>query len=160
MNPCPCGYSGSNTHYCICTKKEIISYQNRLSGPIRDRFDLFLNFSPVDLRNVTTRDQATSEQVRKRVEDARQRQYDRYGQAITNNRVPFQTLIKDNPLNRGQMETLQETSSKHNWSTRTQIKIIRIARTIADLQHSSKITDQNIIDAIKLRPQKNGTPLH
>lgn len=43
MNPCPCGYSGSNTHYCACTKKEIHAYQNKLSGPIRDRFDIILN---------------------------------------------------------------------------------------------------------------------
>jgi magnesium chelatase family protein len=153
MNPCPCGYFGSNTHYCACSKKEIDAYQNRLSGPIRDRFDLFLKMRSVDLRCVSPSDDffATSEQVRKRVTEARQRQYYRYGKEITNNRISYEILIKDEPLTHYQTQKLQELSSKHNMSNRAQIKIIRLARTIADLGQSNKITDQNITDAIKLR---------
>ncbi|AGK55780.1 Mg chelatase subunit ChlI [Bacillus sp. 1NLA3E] len=83
--------------------------------------------------------------------EARERQYDRYGQEISNNRVSYETLIKDNPLSRYQLQNLQEISSKQNWSNRAQIKIIRLARTIADLQQNIKITDQNIQHAIQLK---------
>ncbi|MFP5110368.1 ATP-binding protein [Neobacillus sp. C211] len=48
MNPCPCGYEGSNSHYCTCSKKQILAYQNRLSGPLRDRFDINLSLGPIN----------------------------------------------------------------------------------------------------------------
>ncbi|QTC40424.1 ATP-binding protein [Bacillus sp. V3] len=67
MNPCPCGYLGSLTHYCTCTEKQIISYQNRLSGPIRDRLDLFLNLVTVNLKEQQGEERERSEEVQKRL---------------------------------------------------------------------------------------------
>jgi magnesium chelatase family protein len=152
LNPCPCGYSGSNYRYCVCTKKEIISYQNKLSGPIRDRFDIHVFLRPIDLSDSAIQaKQETSAIVRKRVTEARQRQYERYRKEITNNRVSFETLMADTPLSNSQLEGLQQKAVRYNWSNRAQIKIIRLARTIADLEQNGKITDQNLSDAIKLR---------
>jgi magnesium chelatase family protein len=73
MNPCSCGYAGSNTHYCTCSPKQILFYQNKLSGPLRDRFDVNLSIAKVDLKRESAGE--CSKFVRKRVEEARQRQY-------------------------------------------------------------------------------------
>jgi magnesium chelatase family protein len=78
MNPCPCGYLRSNNHYCTCTPKQISAYQNRLSGPIRDRFDIFLSLKTVNFNEYHPPSE-TSETVQKRVERARALQYERYG---------------------------------------------------------------------------------
>jgi magnesium chelatase family protein len=82
---------------CTCTEKQIISYQNRLSGPIRDRFDLFLSLVPVNLKELKGEEREPSEEVQKRVEKARILQYVRYGEEICNGRVDYQRLIKNSP---------------------------------------------------------------
>ncbi|WP_309486304.1 ATP-binding protein [Cytobacillus firmus] len=149
MNPCPCGYAGSNTLYCTCSPKQIVAYQNKLSGPLRDRFDINLSLSPVNLRSVHTSKEESSSAIRKRVEAARKRQYKRYGREIVNGRVSYDTLLTS-PLNADQQRKLQQFSYKKNCSNRTQIKIMGLARTISDLQGSVGITDQSIWEAVKL----------
>lgn len=151
MNPCPCGYAGSNQHYCTCSPKQIQSYQNKLSGPLRDRFDINLTLRPVDFQAAAKLGAVeTSNTVRKRVRAARERQYDRYGREVCNSRVSYEVLLQAHPLTGAQQTMLQQLSIKNNWSNRTQIKIIRLARTISDLQQNSAITDQSISEAIKL----------
>ncbi|MFK9091791.1 ATP-binding protein [Bacillus salipaludis] len=151
MNPCPCGYASSNGHYCTCSSKQILTYQNRLSGPLRDRFDINLSLKPVDFTATSmTQEGDLSSIVRERVREARERQYDRFGEEICNSRVPYEVLLRDRPLTGTQQSTLQQLAFKKNWSNRTQIKIIRLARTIADLQGSPAITDQSINEAINL----------
>ena len=154
MNPCPCGYAGANSHYCTRSARQILAYQNRLSGPLRDRFDIHLSLKSVDLRatvdGVSTIE--VSEKVRKRVEEARKRQYDRYGREICNGRVPYDELIRASPLTLGQQTAIQQQLHKKSWSNRTQIKIIRLARTITDLREEggAGIPDESIREAIKL----------
>jgi magnesium chelatase family protein len=97
MNPCPCGYAGSNFHYCTCTPKQILSYQNKLSGPLVDRFDINLSLRSVDF-NAEKREGELSHIIRKRAEEARKRQYDRYGNEISNSRIDYDTLLKFSPL--------------------------------------------------------------
>lgn len=150
MNPCPCGYQGSNTHYCTCTPKQIIAYQNRLSGPIRDRFDIFLTLSPVDLKAAAANKQESSETIQQRVIEARERQYNRYGNQICNGRVDYDTLLKASPLSSTQHQQILQLSSKQNLSNRAQVKLIRLARTLADLDQSKEISDQHIWSAFKL----------
>jgi len=151
MNPCPCGYAGSNAHYCTCSAKSILSYQNRLSGPLRDRFDINLKLNPIDLNAAgMALQRELSKIVQERVKEARERQYDRYGQVFCNSRVSYEVLLKASPLTGTQQSTLQQLAIKKNWSNRTQIKIIRLARTISDLQAIHAITDQSISEAIKL----------
>jgi magnesium chelatase family protein len=150
MNPCPCGYLGSNHHYCTCSAKQITAYQNRISGPMRDRFDIFLSLRPVDFNSALESQQESSEEIRQRVKEARLRQYRRYGNEITNGRVPYETLIQTSPLSEQQQGFLQKLANKHGWSNRTQLKIIRLARTIADLQQRPEISEQHIWAALKL----------
>ena len=151
MNPCPCGYEGSNSHYCTCSKKQILAYQNRLSGPLRDRFDINLSLGPINFNAAGIETAGESSKiVRGRVEEARNRQYDRYGMEVCNSRVPYEMLLRASPLTDTQQSTLQRLAIKKSWSNRTQIKIIRLARTISDLQASPAITDQSIWEAVQL----------
>ncbi|SMQ84421.1 magnesium chelatase family protein [Bacillus sp. OV166] len=151
MNPCPCGYEGSNSHYCTCSKKQILAYQNRLSGPLRDRFDINLSLGPINFNAAAIETAGESSKiVRGRVEEARNRQYDRYGMEVCNSRIPYEMLLRASPLTDTQQSTLQRLAIKKSWSNRTQIKIIRIARTISDLQSSPAITDQSIWEAVQL----------
>lgn len=160
MNPCPCGYAGSNSHYCTCSARQVLAYQNRISGPLRDRFDIQLSLKSVDL-GIAGGDggrlEESSKMVRKRVEAARQRQYERFGREITNGRVPYDELIKASPLTPKQQSMIQQLLYQKDWSNRTQIKIIRLARTISDLsdERGSQISDESISEAIKLNSVSN-----
>ncbi|MCU1807110.1 YifB family Mg chelatase-like AAA ATPase [Cytobacillus firmus] len=149
MNPCPSGFLGSNTRYCTCNDKQIQSYKNRISGPIIDRMDILLFLQPVNLDQPSER--ISSETNRMRVEKARKRQYDRYQAQVTNAKISFEKLSKVSPLKESQLRMIRHVSSKQQWSNRVQIKIIRLARTISDLDGSQGITDESIWKAIALR---------
>ena len=151
MNPCPCGYAGSNTHYCTCTPRQTLNYQNKISGPLRDRFDIHLTVNHVDLERKSEGSEISSKEVQSRVEAARNLQNKRYGKELSNGRVSYDTLQKTSPLTQKQQRILQQLSGKKNWSNRTQIKIIRLARTISDLEGKTAITDQSIWEAAKLQ---------
>ncbi|MBE3570824.1 MAG: YifB family Mg chelatase-like AAA ATPase [Bacillales bacterium] len=156
MNPCPCGYLGSNTHYCTCTPKQIQTYRNRVSGPVYDRMDILLSLKPVNLDQSSGTREASLE-IRQRVKKARERQYVRYQAEICNARVPFEQLTATSPLTEYQQKMIHQISSKKQWSNRVQIKIVRLARTISDLVGETHITDESIWKAITLRrtnPQK------
>ncbi|MBS4212695.1 YifB family Mg chelatase-like AAA ATPase [Neobacillus rhizophilus] len=150
MNPCPCGYLGSNSHYCTCTDKQIQSYRNRLSGPVYDRIDILLTLQSVNLDQKAGL-QETSEKIRMRVEQARTLQYNRYKMEMSNAKVPFEILMETSPLTNEQQKMLTNVAVKQNWSNRVQIKIIRLARTISDLKGEDVISDSAIWEAMTLR---------
>lgn len=154
MNPCPCGYLGSNSHYCTCTEKQIRSYRNRVSGPVYDRIDILLPLQSVNL-DQQEKNAETSAIIRQRVEVARQQQFLRYETQITNAKVPYELLTKTSPLTSKQRNMIAQVSSKQQWSNRVQIKIIRLARTISDLSGNLEITDEAVWKAIKLRRTLN-----
>ncbi len=151
MNPCPCGYFGSSDHYCICTEKQIKTYKNRVSGPILDRFDILLTLQAVNLKEHNFKDIESSDDIKQRVFSARKIQYNRYGKEICNGSVPFEQLIQSSPLTQKQQNDLQQVSSKQGISNRVQIKIIRLARTIADIEGETFISDQDLMDGLSQR---------
>jgi magnesium chelatase family protein len=150
MNPCPCGYLNSNNQYCVCTPRQIFSYQRRISGPIKDRMDIILSIKSVNIEE-NERDNEDSASIQRRVADARKLQYARYGSPISNARVPIDLLLERSPLSPNQKKFLNRVSSKANLSTRHQIKIIRLARTISDLSGETEITDQALEEATLLK---------
>jgi len=150
MNPCPCGYLGSNTHYCTCTPNQIQTYRNRISGPLYDRIDILLELKSVNL-DQPSQPQPSSSDFRSRIEKARERQYERFQQQIYNANVPFEKLIATSPLKENQQHMIRQMATKQHWSNRVQIKIIRLARTISDLEGCSGISDESIWKAISLR---------
>ncbi|MBW3110289.1 YifB family Mg chelatase-like AAA ATPase [Bacillus sp. MCCB 382] len=151
MNPCPCGYYGSKNQYCTCSDKQIKAYKGRVSGPILDRMDLLLSLEAVNMKDHDFTKIESSEDIMKRVSSARERQYVRYGREICNGSVPFEELIRNSSLTPGQQSELQQLSITQGLSNRVQIKIIRLARTISDLQGEESITDASINEALLLR---------
>ncbi|MFZ7942515.1 YifB family Mg chelatase-like AAA ATPase [Neobacillus sp. 19] len=150
MNPCPCGYLSSNRQYCTCSQKQIHTYRNRLSGPVYDRLDILLSLKSVNL-DQPSKQSESSEEIRNRVETARQLQYQRYRAEYTNAKVPFEIMTEVSPLMSDQRKMLNNLAAKQNWSNRVQIKIIRLARTISDLASENMITDHAIWEAMTLR---------
>jgi magnesium chelatase family protein len=92
MNPCPCGYLGSNHQYFTCSPKQIQSYQNRLSGPVYDRIDILLSLKSVNLDQPEI-NLESSREILKRVEQAREMQYQRYKIEICNSKIPFEVMM-------------------------------------------------------------------
>lgn len=97
MNPCPCGYLGSASHYCTCTQKQIKAYRNRVSGSVYDRMDILLLLNSVNLNQATGK-QGKSSEMRGRVERARKKQFTRYQEQVTNAKVAYDLFIKSSPL--------------------------------------------------------------
>ncbi|MCA0985169.1 ATP-binding protein [Halobacillus yeomjeoni] len=150
MNPCPCGYAGAIDKYCTCSTQQIRSYQNRVSGPILDRINILLTLVPEKL-NRSMSGEETSETIRMRVMKARKIQFARYGRSISNARVAFKELIQSSPLTSKQQEFLQTISAKEALSNRVQIKMIRVARTISDLNEEERISDLALEEALSYR---------
>ncbi|MFA9559283.1 YifB family Mg chelatase-like AAA ATPase [Evansella sp. AB-rgal1] len=151
MNPCPCGYLGSTTQYCTCSEKQINSYKNRVSGPILERIDILLTLKSVNLKGHIFRGIESSDDIKKRVQSARDIQYNRYGMEACNGSVPFEKLINHSPLTSEQHHLLQRVCIQKGLSNRVQIKIIRLARTIADLNGSEMINNEALMEAFSLR---------
>jgi magnesium chelatase family protein len=151
MNPCPCGYFGSKQAYCTCTPKQINTYINRVSGPILDRMDILLFLTPVSMEKESVNENESSQTIQIRVTEARQRQYKRYEGELLNAAVSTDMLLKGSQLTSNQLRILQQRSSKQNWSTRVQMKIVRLARTISDLNGDEDITSEALWEAMTLR---------
>jgi magnesium chelatase family protein len=117
---------------------------------MRDRFDIFLSLKPVNLNNAMENQRESSEEIRQRVADARKRQSQRYSKEITNSRVAYETLSQTSPLTQSQQRFLQKLAYKYGWSNRAQLKMYRLARTIADLEQKQEITEQHLWEALKL----------
>ncbi|WP_396426771.1 YifB family Mg chelatase-like AAA ATPase [Lederbergia sp. NSJ-179] len=149
-NPCPCGYLGSIHYYCTCSPRQIKNYQNKISGPVHDRLDIFLHLHSMKLDQVNRKSE-TSESIRRRVQLAREKQYNRYQMVWTNGKVPIEKLLRTSPLSQEQERRLLSLSIKLHWSNRVQLKIIRLARTISDLENQHRISDESIDEAIQLR---------
>ncbi|WP_040207185.1 YifB family Mg chelatase-like AAA ATPase [Neobacillus jeddahensis] len=152
MNPCPCGYLASNHHYCTCSHKQIQAYRNRISGPVYDRLDILLPLQSINLDQPSKRLESSND-IRNRVEEARQRQYQRYQTEVSNAKAPFEIITQTSPITSDQQKMLTTVAVKKNWSNRVQIKIIRLARTISDLAGEDHITDTAIWEAMTLRRQ-------
>lgn len=151
MNPCPCGHLGSNKQPCSCSEDQIKKYQNRVSGPIRDRIDILLSLSPVHLSGEGISQNETSAIIKDRVEKARELQYQRYERKICNAEVSYQELIEKSAISKKQESFLQQYGLKHGLSNRVQIKILKLARTISDLQNSEEITEEALWEAVTYR---------
>jgi magnesium chelatase family protein len=118
LTPCPCGYLGSDSHYCTCSEKQIKAYKSGVSGPILDRIDFLLTLKAVNVKAHDFNQNESSEQVRRRVLGVRGRQYQRYGREICNSSVPFEQLIGSRPLTSSQQNGLQNLSMKRGLSNR------------------------------------------
>ena len=151
MNPCPCGWAGDPSGRCRCTADQIARYLGRISGPLLDRIDLHLSvprLSPRDLR-LNGACSESSAQVRARVEAARNRQLARA--EVCNARLDEHTLERDCPLSPDAETLLDRAMDRLHFSARARSRILRVARTIADLAGSTSITTPHLAEAIGYR---------
>ncbi|MFI3271065.1 MAG: YifB family Mg chelatase-like AAA ATPase [Pseudomonadota bacterium] len=154
MNPCPCGYRTDDRHTCICTTTQIQRYRSRLSGPLLDRIDLHIEVPAVpweDLRSA--RSGTSSATMRERVMAARARQSARYaGTNITTNaELTGSMLEKHCALGTTEHDFLERAVKVLALSARAYTRIIRIARTIADLEAADNISVEHLAEAVNCR---------
>lgn len=154
-NPCPCGWWGSQKHPCRCSPGEIIRYQRKISGPLLDRFDLFVELAEVPLEKLTAENSAgeSSLSVCKRVTAARYLQTARFkGTRLkTNAEMANRQIEKFCPLSRECLALLRQAVAQLNFSARAYFKTIKVARTIADLAGAAKISAAHLAEALQYR---------
>jgi magnesium chelatase family protein len=155
-NPCPCGYAGSRKKPCTCMPGNINRYKKKISGPIVDRIDLHLAVPEVPVVKLAGKIQLeTSKQIQARVETARDLQRHRFHHtAITcNAELSGKNLAKYSPLLPESEKILIEAANNLNLSARSYNKMIKVARTIADLAGETSILPKHITEAIQYRPK-------
>jgi len=155
MNPCPCGYHGSNVKTCNCTPLQINRYMSKISGPLLDRIDLTVNLNPVNYKDWQQKSEGeTSARIRQRVIAAREIQKERFkNSSTTANAFMSVAEIKEFcPLPPGGGEVLELAMKKLGLSARSLDKILKTARTIADLSASRDIKKEHIIEVMQYRP--------
>ncbi|MBQ0097512.1 MAG: YifB family Mg chelatase-like AAA ATPase, partial [Oscillospiraceae bacterium] len=154
MNPCPCGYYNHPTRECTCNQMAVNRYLNRVSGPLLDRIDIHIEVPPVDYDELTSKDgEETSEQIRKRVNAARKLQLERYkGTGITSNaRMTPEQFEKYCHLDDSANNLLKRVFDTLSLTARAYDRILKVARTIADIEQSETIGSQHISEAIQYR---------
>lgn len=157
MNLCPCGALGDEKKECICTPWAIQKYRNKLSGPIQDRLDLFVELKNTDWKILWDESESeTSSNVQERVIRARKIQSERYQKEDSNNaNVHSKTIIRQNPLDDRSQNLVNTVVQKSGLSLRALGKILRVSRTIADLEGVDKVGFEHVCEAFQYRVQVN-----
>lgn len=154
MNPCECGYYGSDVKKCTCNLKTIRRYVGKISGPMLDRMDLHIEVKPVQYENLSNNKMPeTSKEIKERVDKSRQIQLERYqGLGIfCNAELDSNLLDKFCKLDKKSQGIMESAFEKYGLSARAHDKILKIARTIADLENSKDIQYKHIAEAIQYR---------
>ncbi len=154
MNPCACGYYGSKDKECTCTPQSISRYMGKISGPLLDRIDIQIEVTPVKYQKLDSREHIeTSEQIRSRVNKARKIQIQRYKNIgiYSNSELTPKLIDKYCKLDEKGKIILQNAFQKLGLSARAYGRILKVARTIADLDEEENIKDHHIAEAIQYR---------
>lgn len=158
MNPCPCGNYGSKIQECKCTPMQIHKYLNKISGPLMDRIDLHVEVDGLSYKELNSnKTEETSSDIKKRVDFARKVQLERFkGKKIYNNSKMTSNMIKKYcALDEECSRILEQAFVKLKLSARAHDRILKVARTIADLDGSDKITIDHLLEAISYRSLDN-----
>ncbi len=163
MNPCPCGNTGNKQKVCICRPSDLDRYKRKLSGPIMDRIDLWVSVGNVDYKKLGEEgDKNKSEQsesIKRRVENARRIQEKRFEKAGRNIKTNSEMNVKDLTsmvkLPEKVRNLLDDSAERLALSARAYHRVIKIARTIADLENSPEVNSNHILEAIQYRPKVN-----
>ncbi len=154
MNPCPCGYYGSETHECTCTPSQIQKYMSKISGPLLDRIDLHVETDEVHYDELNSTDDAeSSASVRVRVNAARAVQTERYGGTDVHSNAKMTTAMikKYCALDAKGERILSNAFEKLGLSARAYTRILKVARTIADLDGATSIQASHVAEAVMYR---------
>jgi magnesium chelatase family protein len=154
MNPCPCGFSGVKNRKCKCSERDIVRYQQKLSGPLKDRIDLQIEVLPPEKDEIlTTSPSAQDKNYTNEIEIARKMQAERYQNTDLNNNSEL--LLKDIEkycqLDQKSQKILDQAYQRLKLSVRGYIRLMRVARTIADLNNHQQIKESDLIEAVDFR---------
>ena len=155
MNPCPCGYYGDPTHHCVCTPGQIQKYMNKISGPLLDRIDIQCEIQAIPFKDLSKAEPGeSSAQIRERVMKARAIQTERFKDSKLihcNAQMTDRMIHQYCELDAETLNILQTAMERLNLSARAYSRILKVARTIADLSSSEKIQSMHIAEAIGYR---------
>lgn len=154
MNPCQCGYYGSQEKKCCCKPEQIKKYINRISGPLLDRMDIHVEVNPIQYSQLEQNGKLeTSQEIRNRVNQARRIQLERYQNypIFSNSQLPPKLIEKFCSLNFKSRQLLETAFSRLGLSARAYNRILKVARTIADLDACEKIQEKHLTEAIQYR---------
>ncbi|MBX2886065.1 MAG: ATP-binding protein, partial [Granulosicoccus sp.] len=151
MNPCPCGYFGDNEIACRCTPDQVLRYQSRISGPFLDRIDMVIKVPRINRAELRAQGSVgePSALIRERVENARALQQER--QSISNAKLSTKAIDQHCALSEADAQELDVISEKLKLSLRAHVRVIRLARTIADLANDAQIGSQHLREAVAYR---------
>jgi magnesium chelatase family protein len=160
MNPCPCGNYNNPKKLCVCSPQQVRKYLNRISGPLMDRIDIQVEISPVAFEDISdVRPAESSEKIRSRIINARRIQAKRYG---AENGIYCNAQMTTRLLNRyaqpdaDGLSRLKDAMERLNLSARAYDRILRVARTIADLEEKRNVEVEHVIEAIMYRNLDRG----
>jgi len=155
MNPCPCGYFGDMKRECRCSPVQVQRYRQRISGPLLDRIDLHIEVPAVEYRDVSSdRVEEDSAAIRARISRAREHQQERFRKDAKTNcnaRMTTKHLKEHCKLNSDSNELIRIAMSELNLSARAYDRILKVSRTIADLDSVQEITSEHVSEAIQYR---------
>jgi len=155
MNPCPCGYFGDLKRECRCGPVQVQRYRQRISGPLLDRIDLHIEVPAVEYRDVASeRAEEPSAAIRDRIMRARERQQERFrneAKVNCNARMATRQLKQHCRLGQDSQELIRVAMSELNLSARAYDRILKVSRTIADLDGKTEITPEHVSEAIQYR---------
>ena len=166
MNPCPCGYYGDPTHHCVCTPGQIQRYMNKISGPLMDRIDIHCEIQAVPFAQLSQMQPGeSSAAIRERVIKARQMQTERFnslpkqgglGKVHCNAQMTERMLHEFAEPDAASLDMLRMAMERLKLSARAYSRILKVARTIADLAGSEKVQSMHIAEAIGYRNLDRG----
>jgi magnesium chelatase family protein len=154
MNPCPCGYFGDRSRPCRCTPQQIRQYQGRISGPLLDRIDIHVEVPSVRYRDLTARETGeTSAAVKARIEQARDIQKNRFAgdETLFNARMTDRQVRAACPLDEESRQLIEMAIDRLGLSARAHSRILKVARTIADLERAPALRSSHVAEAIQYR---------
>lgn len=158
MQACPCGYYGDPYHECTCSQSSIDRYLGKISNPLLDRIDIHIEVLPVNYKDLKNDKKIeSSKEIRNRVNQAREIQFDRYKEdnIFSNSQLGPKNIKKYCTLKVEAENILKEAFNKYRFSARSYNKILKIARTIADLDRESIISEMHLLEAIRYRTLDN-----
>ncbi len=157
MNPCPCGYYGDTKHECKCSSAEIYKFYTKLSGPILDRFDIFIEVYSADIDKLIINEKAASSpEIKNSIEKTRQIQLERF----RDTGIRFNAGVKSSEIEKyfavsgSALKLAQSAVKKLNISSRGYYRILRVSRTIADLDRKDEVDDGAVLEALNYRNTK------
>lgn len=155
MNPCPCGNLGNPLQDCICTPGAVSKYKKKISGPMLDRIDLHIEIPPVAFAKLEGREGEPSADIRVRVEGARALQKKRFRDLpiYTNAEMGLREIKRFIPTQGSLRSVLERAHERHRLSARAYHRVLKLSRTIADLEGTEEVKENHVLEALQYRPK-------